>query len=341
MKYFSTVILLLVVYGLNAQIFYNSSGTPTNTQSTNPSNTQTTTPSGTTDGDGNKKPAFTIYKQGGSGTTTTTSSPTMRTTTTTTSGSNGFVGGSNIGGDVPPNAEPGKCYARCLIPDQYDWVTKKVVDQPKMFKKVRVPALYSTVYDTVVSRPRSVRTVQVPAEYEEISETVMIAPTTTKWVKGKADAGCLSANPEDCQVMCLVEVPAQYRTVRKKVMKNESYTREIVTPEEIKIIAKQVRIKDEGFMTVEIPETYRTEQDRVIVKKGGYQAWREVLCGDQITSQRIISIQQALKARGYDPGPLDDVFGAQTKAALITYQRDNGLPVGNLNLETLEHLGVR
>ena len=54
----------------------------------------------------------------------------------------------------------------------------------------------------------------------------------------------------------------------------------------------------------------------------------------------IIQIQKALKAKGYDPGPIDDVFGPLTKTALIQYQKDKGLPVGNLNLETLKSLGV-
>jgi hypothetical protein len=34
-------------------------------------------------------------------------------------------------------------------------------------------------------------------------------PDTIKLIKKKPDANCLSANPEDCMVLCLVEVPAQ------------------------------------------------------------------------------------------------------------------------------------
>ncbi|MFQ5563025.1 MAG: lytic murein transglycosylase [Parvularculaceae bacterium] len=38
------------------------------------------------------------------------------------------------------------------------------------------------------------------------------------------------------------------------------------------------------------------------------------------------SLQQALKDRGYDPGPVDGVIGAGTKAALRRWQRDHGFP---------------
>lgn len=39
----------------------------------------------------------------------------------------------------------------------------------------------------------------------------------------------------------------------------------------------------------------------------------------------ILEIQQALKAAGYDPGPLDGKEGQRTRAALVAYQRDRGL----------------
>ncbi|MCY7327609.1 MAG: peptidoglycan-binding protein [Saprospiraceae bacterium] len=51
-------------------------------------------------------------------------------------------------------------------------------------------------------------------------------------------------------------------------------------------------------------------------------------------------MQQALKERGYDPGPADNNMGARTKTALLKFQREKGLPSGNLDLETLKALGV-
>jgi peptidoglycan hydrolase-like protein with peptidoglycan-binding domain len=46
----------------------------------------------------------------------------------------------------------------------------------------------------------------------------------------------------------------------------------------------------------------------------------------------------ALAALGYDPGPADNVLGPQTRKALLQYQKDNELPQGNLNKETLKAL---
>lgn len=257
---------------------------------------------------------------------------------TSSSSSNAVMTSSSA--DVPPNAQPGKCYARCQTEDQYAFNTKQVVATPKTVKRIQLPALYTTIYDTVVIRPQTVRFENIPAQYETIREQKMTAPATTKWVKGKADAGCLSANPEDCQVMCLVEVPAQYTTVTKRVLKSEAYKREIIVPMEFKIVAKQVKTQNERYTEQVIPASYKTVQERVLVKKGGYQGWREVLCGSDLNEAKISQIQSALKAAGYNPGPIDNVFGTQTKEALKSYQRAKGLPVGNLNLETLRSLGV-
>ena len=44
-----------------------------------------------------------------------------------------------VTGDYPPNAIPGKCYARCVVPDQYEIKEEQVVDQPAPLKWIRFP----------------------------------------------------------------------------------------------------------------------------------------------------------------------------------------------------------
>jgi N-acetyl-anhydromuramyl-L-alanine amidase AmpD len=91
---------------------------------------------------------------------------------------------------------------------------------------------------------------------------------------------------------------------------------------------------------IEIPGETKTFTSRKLVKEGGFSEYREVLCGNKIDVAKITQIQRALKAAGYEPGPIDNVFGAQTKQALIKFQKDKGLPIGNLDMETLKALNV-
>ena len=56
----------------------------------------------------------------------------------------------------------------------------------------------------------------------------------------------------------------------------------------------------------------------------------------------VTAMQQALKDKGYDPGPVDGHMGPRTKAALTDYQRKEGLsPTGRWDNETAAKLGVQ
>ncbi|MGD9801538.1 MAG: lytic murein transglycosylase [Parvularculaceae bacterium] len=52
-----------------------------------------------------------------------------------------------------------------------------------------------------------------------------------------------------------------------------------------------------------------------------------------------MALQQALKDKGFDPGPIDGVIGAGTKRALKAWQKNEGLPAdGYASLDTLTRL---
>lgn len=58
-----------------------------------------------------------------------------------------------------------------------------------------------------------------------------------------------------------------------------------------------------------------------------------------LTLAERMALQQALKDKGFDPGPIDGVIGAGTKKALKAWQQSQGLPVdGYASLETLTRL---
>ncbi len=52
-----------------------------------------------------------------------------------------------------------------------------------------------------------------------------------------------------------------------------------------------------------------------------YADWVEILCESKVTIERIRAIQMALKQKGYNPGPIDNVLDRQTKTALLQFQK--------------------
>ena len=57
--------------------------------------------------------------------------------------------------------------------------------------------------------------------------------------------------------------------------------------------------------------------------------------------ETVRKIQEALKAKGVDPGPIDGIFGPKTDAAVLGFQLQEGLvPDGELGPETAAELGI-
>jgi peptidoglycan hydrolase-like protein with peptidoglycan-binding domain len=58
-------------------------------------------------------------------------------------------------------------------------------------------------------------------------------------------------------------------------------------------------------------------------------------------SEESKKLQEALKAKGQDPGPIDGIMGAKTRAAIKAFQEGSGLKgTGRLDDPTAEKLGV-
>src|ERR1700761_654898 len=69
------------------------------------------------------------------------------------------------------------------------------------------------------------------------------------------------------------------------------------------------------------------------------------LCGTTALwaqSDSVRQAQQALKDKGYDPGPVDGKNGPKTRQATRQYQQKENLDAdGRLGPQTLDHLGVQ
>lgn len=300
-----------------------------------------------------------------------------------------YAGASNIGAaatipPMPQTARPGECYALVRTPEQYRTLQRDYVARPgydgvqvtparyrsalqdyvtqEGYERLEViPATFKTVTEQVEVTPPSTRYLASEPAYETVTEKVLEKPATQIWKRGRGPIQKLDNSTGE--VMCLVEEPAVYRTVTRKVLKTQPLMREVQVPGEYRTVTRRVIDQPAQVRRVAIAEQHATVQVQKLVVPAAYQTlrvpdqmasysmrelaapatleWRAVLCETNIKDSTVRRVQDALRSAGFDPGPSDGRAGARTLDALNAYQRSKGLPEDRyMNLQTLQALGV-
>jgi len=185
---------------------------------------------------------------------------------------------SNYNGKLEPGMpqEPGKCYAKSLMPN-----------------------IYGIQYDTVL--------VYTGSDFDRPgikTEIIEVEPAAERWVKKRAENGFM--------VWCLEEVPSDMDT--------------FVT------VLDTTLIKDYKKDVIET---------KYLQETGGHTEWQEVICHNDINSNFILSLREALMNQGYQVELGKDKIDNELKKIIKEYQTENQLPIGQLDVETLGKLGVR
>ena len=307
------------------------------------------------------------------------------------------TGNSSIGSDalVPANAKPGECYARVtqpaqfktvqeqvlateasekvkVIPATYKTVTEQVVAEEASTRLEVIPATYKTVEERILVRPAGKRVETVPAKFKTVTERIKVRDAYTAWKPGgnviavgsNALGGTILQNRTSStgEVMCLVEIPAEYRTVSKRVQVSPAQTREIDIPAQYKTVKRRVidqpaRTREVNIpakfrtvtKTVEatpasvqrtpVPETYKTVT-KTIEAAPARTVWTSVLCDVNTTPDVVTRMQRALKSAGHYRGPIDGVIGSQTRRAISSYQSAQGVDSDILTIDSAKKLGI-
>jgi hypothetical protein len=228
----------------------------------------------------------------------------------------------------------------CLteIPATYKTVTKKIVLEPAVAKKVAVKPVYEYIKATELVTPAQTRTVPIPAKYKTLSQIQKVSDAKYSWsdASGMHDSSRLRT---ECDKICLVTTPAKYKTVAKRVVVKPASTQLVTTPEEYKNVKVKKVEKEASFKTVTVPAEYievQVERERT----KGYAKWMPIICEDAITPTMVRQIQNALKFKGFYTGAIDGVWDFDVKAAVRAYQKANNLAVTRLSIETMKSLGI-
>lgn len=78
----------------------------------------------------------------------------------------------------------------------------------------------------------------------------------------------------------------------------------------------------------------------MIDSTGKFGDWEEVVCRADITRKLVKKIAKVLKSKGYDVSESADKIDAPFRNILSKFQKENKLPIGNLNIKTLDALKI-
>ncbi len=287
---------------------------------------------------------------------------------------------------LPPKAKAGQCFARVYTPPSYKAGTEKILkadgydeviitpavyrSEPKtvLVKEETealeiIPAVYGWKEEKVLVSPEITELKIVPAVYETVEERVLVKPAHSVWKKG---TGPITKIDETTgEIMCLVDIPAEYKTVKKRVLKTAETTKPVVTKKAVYKTVKTRVVKEPArTVTRKVPAVYDTVSVQKLVKAAstskiskppvfetvstsykvsdGYLKWAPILCETNVTGDIVSQLQQALNNKGYEAGPVDGIYGARTTRAVQKYQRDIQIPGdGQLTIELVEALKIK
>lgn len=285
---------------------------------------------------------------------------------------------------LPPGAKPGQCYTRIyvpptyqtnveelvttdgtehleVVPPQFEGAEEQVLVKEEIEKIEVIPATYKTVEEQVMIKPETEELEVVPAEYDTIEEKVLVREAYTTWKRGSGPVQKIDESTGE--IMCLVEVPAEYQTIERRKLRTPPTTKSITIPAEYKTIEKRVVDTPAETRVTKIPAEYVTVKvqklvepaqaqrspipdelmkvERIVKVSDGGVEWRQILCDTNMTREVIEDIQSKLKSAGAYQGPVDGALGPMTMRSVRAYQQANNLPAGQLTIETLETLGVK
>lgn len=279
------------------------------------------------------------------------------------------VGAALAGGgeDCPPNPEPGKCYEKVLVPEQYETFEEQVLDRPGRTERRVIPAVYREDLRQELVCAEHEETVTIPATYRTVAERVLVREAHMEWRRGvligdrPTRDGYTRVTPTG-EVLCYVLVPAEYRVVTRQVIDRPERVERRVVPARYRSVRVPVLVTPERVETYEVPASYRTVLSRRRVREASFE-WRVIRCADGseatlpgysprpaayggapegrvLTSPAVVrAVQAALARQGYYRGPSNGFATADTEWGLARFQADRRLAPG-WTPETLRALGV-
>lgn len=191
------------------------------------------------------------------------------------------------------------------IPARYEWTNKTVVVKPAFVKHIKVAPVYKTVWDNVVVVPQRSKQECKAAQWAWREKKVLVKKAHKVWKKQYKDPTKVqshSGKPTG-EVMCVVDVPAVWNTVKekylqsprkcwnrvippvyskreRKVVEKPAYTRTVPVPAVTKVVEYKKLVEAARTKYLVKPPVYKWVEKKYVTAPESYR-WQKVNCVDQ------------------------------------------------------------
>lgn len=215
--------------------------------------------------------------------------------------------------DLPtPNAKPGQCFARVLVPAKYEQVPMNVavsdsyssfdISEPVFAARdeVRVvqdgykdlsvtPAKWQDVTETIIIRPEHNRLVLNKANFVQKTETYVIKEPRFVWRPGTNLSGIKRLDANTGEVFCLVEERGLTETVTRQVIKDKASVGIIKVPAQTATYVRKVLVEAPKVVEVSRPAITKAFKVNDLVKEAGAVEVQNAGQSKTIYQQKLIS----------------------------------------------------
>jgi hypothetical protein len=183
-------------------------------------------------------------------------------------------------GQMPPQARPGQCYARVLVPAIYrneamQVVTREAYEQVQVsdpvfraeqqrvttsdpYKRYEVTEpTFRTENQTITTRPQHERLVAMPAVMGTRTENIVIREPRLVWRAGSNLSAVRRLDTATGEVFCLVEEAAVTQTIRRVVQTAPARVERQLVPAQVQTIQRRVLVAPATVREVVVPGTYQ------------------------------------------------------------------------------------
>ena len=205
--------------------------------------------------------------------------------------------------------DSGKCFAQCGSPLIYELVKTKTLTQPAHEKVVEVPQSFLVSKDTIIFPTADSMLRHIPGRYDVTTENISLGNGKSKTV-------------------------SRYIVIQKpdSVFEPREYKTKVITVNDFTDYPAKFKL--------DYPAVFTYTTSNKLTTPDGQTEQVEILCPEKATAAIIHELKKKLIAVGFDVNSNSPTLSSDEEAQLKKFQNENELPIGELNIPTLDFLGI-